>query len=49
MYRVFTHLNIITVLFQTIQLSLSTQFISIRPIDKTLSGVTLWPELTRDR
>ena len=27
-----------TVLFQTIQFSLNTQFSSIRPIDRTLSG-----------
>ena len=29
-----------TVLFQAIQFSISTQFISIWPIDKTLSGAT---------
>ena len=29
-----------TVLFQTIQFSISTQFSSIRPIDSTLSGIT---------
>ena len=29
-----------TVLFQTIQLSISTQFCSIWPIDRTLSGAT---------
>ena len=29
-----------TVLFQTIQFSISTQFSSIRPIDRTLSGAT---------
>ena len=28
------------VLFQTIQFSISTQFSSIRPIDRTLSGAT---------
>ena len=29
-----------TVLFQAIQFSMSTQFISIWPIDRTLSGAT---------
>ena len=33
-------LYIITVQFQIIQFSVSTQFSSIRPIDKTLSGAT---------
>ena len=33
-----TQLNDQTILFQTIQFNLSTQFSSIRPIDKTLSG-----------
>ena len=32
--------NIKTVLFQTIQISVSTQFSSIWPINRTLSGVT---------
>ena len=35
---VYIQLNVITVLFQTIQFSISTQFSSIWPIDKTLSG-----------
>ena len=30
-----------TVLFQTVQVSISTQFSSIRPIDRTLSGATI--------
>ena len=34
-------LYIETVLFQTIQFSISTQFSSIWPIDRTLSGVTI--------
>ena len=33
-------LNDQTVLFQTIQFSIITQFSSIRPIDRTLSGAT---------
>ena len=33
-------LNVKKVLFQVIQLSISTQFSSIWPIDKTLSGAT---------
>ena len=33
-------LNVKTVLFQTIQFSISIQFSSIRPIDRTLSGAT---------
>ena len=33
-------LNVKTVLLQTIQFSLSTQFSSIWPIDRTLSGAT---------
>ena len=37
---VYTQLNVKTVLFQTIQFSISTQFSSIWPIDRTLSGVT---------
>ena len=32
-----------TVLFQTIQFSISTQFSSIQPIDRTLSGATTTP------
>ena len=36
---VYTHLNV-KVLFQTIRFSISTQFSSIRPIDRTLSGST---------
>ena len=35
-----TWLNIKTVLLQTIQFSISTQFSSIWPIDRTLSGAT---------
>ena len=41
-------LYILTVLFQTIQFSLSTQFSSIWPIDKTLSGATT-PSLSGPR
>ena len=37
---IYTQLNVKTVLFQTIQFSLSTQFSSIWPIDRTLSGAT---------
>ena len=37
---VYTRLNDRTVLFQTIQLSKSTQFSSVCPIDRTLSGAT---------
>ena len=37
---VYKQLNVKTVLFQTIQLSISTQFSSIWPIDKALSGAT---------
>ena len=37
---VFTQLNVKIVLLQTIQLSLSTQFSSIWPIDRNLSGAT---------
>ena len=37
---VFTKLNVKTVLFQTIQFSISTQFSSTRPIDRTLSDAT---------
>ena len=33
-------LNVKTILFQQIQFSVSTQFISIWPIDRTLSGAT---------
>ena len=33
-------LNVKTVVFKIIQFSISTQFISIRPIDRTLSDVT---------
>ena len=35
---VYTQLNDQTILFQTIELSVSTQFSSIWPIDRTLSG-----------
>ena len=35
------NLNVKTVLSQTIQFSISTQFSSIRPIDRTLSGATI--------
>ena len=46
----FTQLNIKTVLFQTIQSSISTQFNSIWPIDRTLSGATnSRPEWTREQ
>ena len=37
---VYKQLNVKTVLFQTIQYSIGTQFSSIRPIDETLSGAT---------
>ena len=37
-FFVYTQLNVKTVLFQTIDFSISTQFNSIRPIDRTLSG-----------
>ena len=37
---VYTQLNVKTVLFQTIQFSISTQFSSIWPIDRILSGAT---------
>ena len=37
-FFVYTHLNVKTVLFETIQLSISTQFSSIRLIDRTLTG-----------
>ena len=37
---VYSQLNVKTVRFQTIQFSISTQFISIRPIYRTLSGGT---------
>ena len=37
---IYTQLNIKTVLFQTIQLSISTQFSSIMTIDRNLSGAT---------
>ena len=33
-------LNVKTVLFQAIQFSISTQFSSIQPIERTLSGAT---------
>ena len=43
----YTQLNVKTVLFQTIQFSISTLFISLLPIDKTLLGATTpgqsWP------
>ena len=39
-FFVYTQSNVKTVLFQTIQFSLSTQFSSIWPIDRTLSGTT---------
>ena len=35
-----TQLNVKTVLFQVVQFSISTQFSSIWPINRTLSGVT---------
>ena len=38
--NLFTQLNVQTFLFQTIQLSISTQFSSICPKDRTLSGAT---------
>ena len=34
-------LNIKAILFQALQFSISTQFISIWPIDRTLSGATI--------
>ena len=37
---IYTLLNVKTVLFRTIQFSISTQFSSIWPIDRALSGVT---------
>ena len=37
---VYKQLNVKTVLFQTIQFSISTQFNSIQPINRTLSGST---------
>ena len=37
---IYIQLNVKTVLFQTIQFSISTQFSSILPIDRTLSGAT---------
>ena len=37
-FFVYTQLNVKTVLFQTIQFSISTQFCSIWPIYRTLSG-----------
>ena len=42
---VFVHiqLNVKTVLFQLIQFNISTQFSSIRPIDRTLSGAATTP------
>ena len=43
---VYTQLNVKTVLFQTIQFSISTHFSSIWPIDRTLSG-TNTPRLCR--
>ena len=39
-FFLYAQLNIKTVLFQTIQLSLSTQFNSIWLIDRTLSGAS---------
>ena len=39
-FFVYTQLNIKTVLFQTIQFSTSTQFSSIRPLNRTLPGAT---------
>ena len=39
-FLVYTQLNVKTVLFQTIQLNISTQFRSIWPIDRTQSGAT---------
>ena len=41
MMFVYTQLNVKTVLFQTIQFSISTQFSSIWLSDRILSGVTL--------
>ena len=37
----YTQLNVKTVLFQMIKFSISTQFSSIWPIDRTLSGTTI--------
>ena len=37
---VYTQLNVKTVLFQTVQFSITTQFSSIWPIDRTLSGAS---------
>ena len=39
-YFVYTQLNVKTALFQTIQFSVNTRFISIWPIERTLSGAT---------
>ena len=39
-FLVYTQSNIKTILFQTIQSSISTEFSSFWPIDKTLSGAT---------
>ena len=38
--HLFTQLNVKTVLFRTIQFSINTQFSSIWPMDRTLSGAT---------
>ena len=35
------HLNVETVLFHAIHLSISTQFSSIKPIERTVSGATI--------
>ena len=45
---VYAHLNIKIVLFQTIQFRKSTQFSSIWPIDRTLSGATTESRPERD-
>ena len=39
MFFVYTQLNVKTILFQTIQFSISTRFSSIWSVDRTLSGV----------
>ena len=43
---VYKQLNVKTVLFQTIQFSISTQFSSVWPIDRTLSGATTLDQWT---
>ena len=37
---IYTQLNVKTVIFQTIQFNISTQFSSVWPIEKTVSGAT---------